>query len=177
MKLIESHGSLTDVCRVVERRLRGVDYLRGVVLPVKLLMSFESLGAPITSRDPTAYNRSTDTILVNAATFFSFPKNRAKFALAHEIGHHVHDTGIRTSLPELNSIHSCLVADWLAARWGFKQGLRSERLESRGKEYCDRLSQLTSESEFLAWAVDWDRRFRTSRLLRKPLDPPPKRRR
>jgi hypothetical protein len=173
MKLNETDGSLSDICRTVEKSVAEVDCLRAVQLPVKLLADFDSLGPPITPRDPTAYNRPSHTILVNASTFFSFPRGNAQFALAHEIGHHTHDVGITTSSTEFSGVHSCLVADWLAAKWGFEQELRTERLKSRGEEYCEQMSRLTSEDKFLAWVIDWERRFNIAELRKRYQNPPP----
>jgi hypothetical protein len=94
MRLIESDPSLAAVCRLVEVRLGQISTLAAVEIPVVLLADFSQLGPPVTARDPTAYNRSEKRIFVNARVFPSFREDAAHFALAHEIGHHAHDTGI-----------------------------------------------------------------------------------
>ena len=171
MRLNESDPSLSHICRQVEKRLRPVNCLHNVTLRVVLLPNFNELGPPLTARDPTAYNRPGDTIFVNAIVFPSLPVEIREFALAHEIGHHTHDVGITTSAPEYQSIHSCLIADWLATQWGFEKGMRRERLSRRGEEYCDKLSAIRTEDEFLPWIVDWHRRFATAELLGQPIAP------
>lgn len=172
MKLTESDSSLNEVCRTVEERLRDVGHLQGVNLPVTLLPNFNDLPLPVTPKDPTAYDGSKHTILVNARVFPALPQEVAQFALAHEIGHHTHETGITTSSPRFKGVHSCIVADWLAAQWGFGEGMRTERLEDRGEEFCDKLSAITSEAEFLTWVENWQSRFRIARLLGRPITSP-----
>jgi hypothetical protein len=171
MRLTESDLSLADICRSVEQRMRGVRCLQGVDLPVILLPHFNDLGLPVSPKDPTAYNRPDDAILVNALVFPSRPPEIAQFAIAHEIGHHAHDVGITTSDMGFKIVHTCLVADWLATQWGFVQGMRIEQLATRGEEFCERLSTTASEKEFLEWVVDWERRFTLAEMLGKPMRP------
>jgi len=165
MKLVESDPSLAEICRLVEGRLQHVGCLAGVKIPVVLMEHFRDLGFPVTPRDPTAYNQTYHKILVNADVYPSFSRKAAHFALAHEIGHHAHDAGIAASLLVSKGVHPCLIADWLAAQWGFSEEMRIERLASRGPEFCDKLSTISTEEEFLPWATDWEPRFRMAKLL------------
>lgn len=73
MKLTESDRTLSEICRLVERQLREVSYLRDVSLHVTLLPNFNDLPFPVTPKDPAAYDGSKDMILVNAAVFHRFP--------------------------------------------------------------------------------------------------------
>ena len=172
MKLIESDPSLAAVCRLVEGRLQEIPSLAAVEIPVVLLPDFSQLGPPVTARDPTAYNRSEKRIFVNARVFPSFREGAAQFALAHEIGHHAHDTGISGVLPGAKALHPCLIADWLAAQWGFSEEMRRERLADRGPEYCDKLSSISTEEDLLLWVAGWEPRYRMAKLLGRNIAPP-----
>ena len=163
MKLVESDPSLAAICRLVEVRLAQIPSLAAVELPVVLLPHFNDLGPPVTRRDPVAYNRPGHKIFVNGQVFPSFSTEAAQFALAHEIGHHVHHAGIAASLIGSKGMHPCLIADWLAAQWGFSEEMRMERLADRGPEYCDKLSTISSEAEFLEWVSDWEPRYRAAK--------------
>lgn len=172
MKLIESDPSLTAICRSVEVRLGGISTLAAVEIPVVLLADFSQLGPPVTARDPTAYNRSENRIFVNARVFPSFREDSAHFALAHEIGHDAHDTGISGVLLGAKGLHPCLIADWLATQWGFSEEMRRERLADRGPEYCDELSSISTEEDLLLWAAGWEPRYRMAKLLGRNIAPP-----
>lgn len=165
MKLAESDPSLSEVCRSVEGRLQHVECLESIEIPVVLLEHFKDLGFPVTPRDPTAYNLSGPKIFVNAQVFPSFSAGAAQFALAHEVGHHANDAALSASLLRSRRVHPCLIADWLAAQWGFAEEMRMERLADRGPEYCDKLSSVSDEEELLQWATDWEPRYRTAKLL------------
>lgn len=121
MKLIEGDPSLVEICQLVETRLESVSCLATVEISVLLLKNFQDLRHPVTPRNPTAYNQTYHKILVNAEVFPSLSAKAAQFALAHEIGHHAHDTGISASLLGSNGVHPCLIADWLATQWGFAE--------------------------------------------------------
>jgi hypothetical protein len=167
MKLIESDPSLAAVCRLVEARLQKVSCLAGVELHVVLLPHFKGLAQPVTPKDPVAYKGSDQTILVNAEVFCSFSTEAAQFALAHEIGHHAHRAGILAFHPEFRDMHPCIIADWLATQWGFAEEMRMERLADRGAEYCEKLSTLSTETDFLDWAEKWEVRFRAGLVGKK----------
>lgn len=153
LKLTESDPSLSETCRAVEERLRHVSCLRGVSIKVVLRPNFESLGGLVTPKDPAAYNYPSDSILVNHFVFASRPPKIAQFVLAHEIGHH-RCVKIVASSPEFKRAHLCLVADWLAAQWGFEHEMRIER-QGYGEEFCEGVSKKTNEREFLEWIVRW----------------------
>src|SRR5262245_3943906 len=121
MKLVESDPSLAAVSRSVEGRLQNVSCLAAVEIPIVLLPNFNDLGHPASPRDPAAYRRSTQNILVNGKVFPSYSTEAAQFALAHEIGHHAHHSGITVFRPEFRGVHPCMIADWLAAQWGFAE--------------------------------------------------------
>jgi hypothetical protein len=165
MKLVESGASLSKICRLVEVRLQGVSCLATVEIPVVLLKHFKDLGYPVTPRNPTAYNRPGKRVFVNGEVFPSFREDAAQFALAHEIGHHAHDTKIAASLIGSKGVHPCLIADWLATQWGFSEEMRKGRLGDRGPEYCDKLSSIATEEELLLWASAWEPRYRMAKLL------------
>lgn len=93
----------------------------------------------------------------------------AQFALAHEIGHHAHQKGITASDPRFKDVHPCVVADWLAAHCGFCDGMKAERLAARGEEFCDKLSTIKNDRDFLEWVHDWESRFRIAKLLGQPI--------
>ena len=160
MKLIESDPSLAAACRLVEARLEKVSCLAGAEFPVVLLPDFNDLGHPATPKDPAAYKRSDQTILVNAEVFSSLSTEAAQFALAHEIGHHAHRAGLTAFHPESRDVYPCIIADWLATQWSFAEEMRMERLADRGAEYCEKLSTLSTETDFLEWAEKWEVRFR-----------------
>jgi hypothetical protein len=167
MTLGESDPSLAAVCRSVEARLQKVSCLAGAELPVVLLPHFKDLAHPVTPKDPVAYKRSDQTILVNAEVFPSLSSEAAQFALAHEIGHHAHRAGITGFLPECRGVHPCIIADWLATQWGFADEMRMERVADRGAEYCQKLYTLSTEAGFVPWAEKWDLRFRAGLVGRK----------
>jgi hypothetical protein len=170
MRLIKSDPSLAAICRLVEGRLGAISSLAAVEIHVVLLPHFNDLGRPVTPNDPVAYRRSDQTILVNAQVFPSFSTEAAQFALVHEIGHHAHRAGITAFHAEFKGVHSCIIADWLATQWGFAEEMRTERLAERGAEYCENLSAISTEGEFLPWAERWELRFRTAKLMGKKIE-------
>lgn len=172
MKLVESDPSLTAICRLVEARLAGIPSLAAVELPVVLLPRFNDLGPPVTQRDPVAYNRRGQKILVNSQVFPSFSAEVAQFALGHEIGHHAHYAGITPFRPDFRGVHSCLIADWLAAQWGLSEEMRKERLTDRGAEYCDKVSTISSEAEFVEWVKEWEPKYREAKRRAQNTAPP-----
>jgi hypothetical protein len=160
MKLVESDPSLAAVCRAVEARLKKVSCLAGVEIPVVLLAHFNDLGHPVTPKNPVAYRRPSQEIIVNAQVFPSYSTEAAQFALAHEIGHHAHHVGSTGFRPDFGGVQRCIIADWLATQWGFAEEMRTARLSDQGAEYCEKLSTLSTEADFLAWAEKWQLRFR-----------------
>jgi hypothetical protein len=165
MKLIESDPSLSEICRSVEGRLQPISYLSTVEIPVVLLEHFNELGFRVLPKNPAAYSGSRKQIWVNAKVFPSFARGAAQFALAHEIAHHAHNTGIAGSLLGAKGVHPCLIADWLATQWGFAEEMRSERMVSPGPEFCDKLSSIWDEEELARWATEWERRHRKAKVL------------
>jgi hypothetical protein len=160
MKLVESDPSLAAICRSVEARLERVRCLAAVEIPVVLLPNFNDLGHPVTPKNPAAYRRPSQEIILNAQVFPSYSTEAAQFALAHEIGHHAHHVGSTGFRPDFGGVHRCIIADWLTAQWGFGEEMRMERLANRGAEYCEKLSTISTEAGFLAWAEKWQLRFR-----------------
>ena len=167
MKLVESDPSLAAVCRSVEARLEGISSLAEVEIPVVLLPNFDDLGHPVTPRDPASYRRSTQTILINAQVFLSYSIKAAQFALAHEIAHHAHRSGIAGFDRDFKAVHPCIIADWLATQWGFAEEIRMARLSDRGAQYCEKRITLSTEADFLPWAEKWEVRFRAGLVGKK----------
>ena len=162
MKLIESDSSLSATCRAVEVRLAGVGDLAGLELPVVLLPDFEDVPEAKRSvairRTPAAYRPSEGKIFVNQARFSLLPADVAEAVIAHEIGHAVsHRDSLAQKYPELSD---CMVADLLACRWSFFEGLRKERFESNGQKYCELLDLWSDESKYVrGMAVYYQRRL------------------
>jgi hypothetical protein len=159
MTLKDADKRLAPVCRIVEHRLAPVECLRDVELPLVVLPDFDRVGYPITARDPVFYNRTESVIFVSEAIFFDRSYSAKQFALAHEIGHHAYDKELAGESKEFTGNLSCLMADWLAARWGFGDELREERLHDRGSEYCDGMLGISEECEFLVWISRWHQTF------------------
>jgi hypothetical protein len=153
MNLIESDASLAQVCRSLESRLQDIGYLDGIQLRVELLPNFE--GLPIKPENPCAYDPKTCIMLINGSNFFEQPFDCQKSALAHEIGHHVHDSGLIGRAAHYEMVSRCIVADWLACVWGFFGGLRRDRAEHYGKEYCEIFAMCGNEEEFFHRMKMW----------------------
>lgn len=160
MKLVESAPSLTEVCRAVEIGVQDVDDLATLELPVVLLPDFDSLSEAKSSdavrRSPAAYQLRERRILVNSVAFFHLPTDVAEAALAHEIGHSVcHRHSLMQRVRSYRELGECIVADLLACRWGFFDGLRKERLGSYGEQYCKILELWPNEDEFARRMAEW----------------------
>jgi len=166
LKLAESDPSLSTLCRAVEVRVQSVHELAGLELPVVLLRNFDSV-PELSSfpegkvRDayrlsPAMYQAQTQRVLVNAAGFFSLPRDIAEAVLAHEVGHAVcHRDSIMAQPRYRPLLCECIVADLLACKWGFFEGLRNERLERYGLAYCKVLELWSNEDEFLTCMTRW----------------------
>jgi len=157
MKLVESDSSLREICRSVEQRLRDALYLDKTELPVELLPNFESLH--LKPEDPCAYRPKPPTILINSSSFFAHVFEFQAAALAHEIGHHVHDSGLLGKAPHYDNVSPCIVADWLVCVWGLFEGLREDRLDFYGEEYCEIFRACENEPEFFKRATQWYQAF------------------
>lgn len=165
MDLLESDPSLSSVCRAVEARVQGADEPANLELSVVLLLDFESLpdlrslpegkARDVFRQSPTLYQVQPQRILINGANFFSLLPDVAEAALAHEVGHAVCERDSLMKLPRYKTLNSCIVADFLACRWGFCEGLRKERLESYGPQYCEILQLWGDEQEFIRRVSRW----------------------
>jgi hypothetical protein len=157
MNLVESDVSLARVCRSLESRLQGIGYLGGIQLGVPLPPNFEGLSAK--PEGPCAYDPKTCTILINGSNFFEQTVDCQQPGLAHEIGHHVHDSGLVGRAAHYKLLSRCIVADWLACVWGLFGGLRSDRAEHYGKEYCEIFALCENEEEFFHRMKMWQDLF------------------
>jgi len=159
MKLIESDSRLSEVCRAVEVHVRNVSDLATLELSVVLLADFDSLpGAEFRGirLSPTAYQPEERRILVNCARFFSLPRDVSEAVLGHEIGHAVcHRDSVMQREPRYRHLSECIVADLLACKWSFFEGLRRERLESNGPRYCEILKLWPNKGEFVRSMTIW----------------------
>ena len=133
MKLSESDSSLSSLCREVEIRLRSVDALDDLDLPVVMLPNFESLpeskDSPTARYTPAAYQRLEKRIVVNGDVFPSLPSDVCEAALAHEIAHALyHRSPIIIRDPQSGiALDEEIVADLLACRWCFFDELTEDR--------------------------------------------------
>jgi Zn-dependent protease with chaperone function len=141
-------------------RLENVEDLDSFELPVVLLPDFGSLpeahSHPAVRLTPAAYQVRERRIVVNGPAFFVLEADVAEAVLAHEIGHgayHRDSSTIRTN--RYGMLGECIVADLLACRWGFFEGLRKERLQSYGLQYCQILELWPNESEYIARMETW----------------------
>ena len=157
MNLIESDASLAQVCRSLESRLQDIGSLDGIQLRVELLPNFE--GLPIKPEERCAYDPKTCTILINGSNFFELPFDCQSSALAHEIGHHVHDSGLIGRATHYEMVSRCIVADWLACTWGLFEGLRDDCLKHYGAEYCEIFAVAANEKEFFHLMWVWNQVF------------------
>jgi hypothetical protein len=167
MKLVESDPSLQEICRAVEQRLRDVRYLDKTELPEKLLSNFESL--PLKPNNPCAYDPKPPTVLINGLNFLTHAFDFQAAVLAHEIGHHAHDAGLLGSASHYETASRCIVADWLVCVRGLFDGLRHDRLEHYGKEYCEIFRLCKNEPEVFRRATWWYQVFLSRpRALEEP---------
>jgi hypothetical protein len=161
MKLSESHSSLSSLCRAVEIRLRFVDALAGLNLPIVMLPDFESLPESkdsATVRDtPFAYQRREKRIIVNGDLFPSLASDVCEAALAHEIAHALyHRSPIVIKDPQFSiALDEEIVADLLVCRWGFLDELNKERFQSYGAKYCNILKLWRQEDVFAREMTIW----------------------
>ena len=169
MKLITSDVRVSAICGIVEHRVGNALELAAVALPVELRCSFDDLSYPVKPSDPTAYDTKRQVILINGLAFCHRDADLNQFAIAHEIGHHVCDHLPSARTLRSSGVHSCVIADWYAARWGFSEELRKERCLDRGEEYCANLPLLTNQDDFLAWVEEWLIQYRTAKLLGRSL--------
>ncbi len=154
VQLQEAAPGLEGVCRAVEARTRHVPELARLLLPVVLLPDFDTIpeaqSSGATRASAAAYQLSDRRILINAAKFFQLASNVGEAVVAHEVGHAVcHRDAVMSRTPEYASLSECIVADLLACRWGFFDGLKAERLQSYGSEYCEALELWQNQPEFL----------------------------
>lgn len=163
MQLTESATSLTRVCRCVEARLHGVTEVAALALPLVVLSDFESLheatlGASI-RLSAAAYQLREQRIIVNEAIFYALEPDVAEAVLAHEIGHAVcHRDATMERTPAYRFLSECIVADLLACRWSFLDGLRKERLQIYGPEYCEILDLWRDPDQFINRMCTWYQR-------------------
>jgi hypothetical protein len=161
VRLLESHPSLSAICRAVENRLGGVAELPNLELPIVLFPNFDLLPEVQLSNSyrvtPFAYQCKERRIIVNQQGFSSLPTPICEAALAHEIAHALCQRDrIVMRDPEYGLVLSEeIVADFLACKWGFHEGLVQERLTSYGARYCEILALWSREREFVHSMVIW----------------------
>ncbi len=163
LKLKTTSNDLKSICRRVESIVTDVEELQGLVFDVELLPDFDSLPEASTSsavkESCAAYRRSTQTIYVNARTFFCLETEMQQAALAHEMGHgYAHAKEIMSpSSPysKFGEFGEEFLADRLACKWGFFEGVKAERLLSYKQEYVSALEQWPDESTYLAAMRTW----------------------
>ncbi len=166
MRLAESDPALSSVNRAVEERTRGIDTLAALELPVVLLPDFDCLPEVESSNKyretPAAYRPSEGRILINGSKFLSLEPDIAQAVLAHEVAHAVcHRDSIvmrddlTYGIPVI--VSEDIVADLLACRWGFSEGLRKERIKQAfyGSEYCEILALWQDETQFVHQMFVW----------------------
>jgi hypothetical protein len=155
MRLVETDLRLSKNCRAVEMRTQGISDTARLELPVVLLANFDSLpdSTATDRRSPCAYQVRENRIIVNTSRFFDLENDVAEAALAHEAAHGLYhrDRIVKRcmflGIPMLASEE--VVADLLACRWGFFEGLKKERLQSYGSQYCKILELWPNEEVFL----------------------------
>lgn len=159
MKLTESAPSLQGVCRFVEERLQEFRYLSDGEIPVRLLQDFDSLR--LNRNNPCAYDPIEGVILINGSHFFLHSFDFQAAALAHEIGHHAIDSAL-IGVEHGRQVSHCIVADWCVCIWGLFDGLREDRLERYGREYCEIFTDCRNESQFFDRIARWYQIFLSS---------------
>jgi len=143
--------------------VHGVAELAALALPVVLLPDFESLpeatlGTSI-RLSPAAYQPQGQRISVNEAIFHALEPDVAEAVLAHEIGHALcHRDATMQRTPAYRLLGECIVADLLACGWSFFDGLRKERVQIYGAEYCEILSLWRDRDEFINRMSTWYQR-------------------
>ena len=172
MRLTETSSSLSELCRAVEMRLEHIEDLRPFELPLVLLPSFGSLPEaelhPTIRLTPAAYQVRERRIVVNGPAFFMLEADVAEAVLAHEIGHGAYHRDSSTMRGNRYAmLGECIVADLLACRWGFLEGLRKERLKSCGREYCEILELWRNEGEYIARMEAWYQRLLAGLIRRE----------
>ncbi len=153
MQLRESAASLSGVCRSVEARVKDIAELSELVLPIVLLPAFDSLpevaSRPSIRHEAAAYQLREERVVVNESIFPSFDADVAQAVLAHEIGHAICHRNAIMQRPAYKLLSECIVADLLACKWSFVEGLRKERLQSYGPKYCQILDVWQDEDQFV----------------------------
>ncbi len=90
----------------------------------------------------------------NGSNFFQQSFDFQAAALAHEIGHHAIDSAL-VGVEHCKQVSDCIVADWYVCIWGLFDGLREDRLEHYGKDYCDIFTHCRNEPEFFERIARW----------------------
>ena len=160
MRLRESDTSLSAFCRAFESEVDQIADLLNLSLEAEVLTDFESLSESVPDPgmrevirpDVAAYDRTTRKLFIHKTRFLALDPDVAKAVLAHEIGHaYCHQGQMpeeHSAIIELTNESEDLVADWLACKWGFSEGLKKERAEVYDEEFCRLLELWPNESEY-----------------------------
>jgi hypothetical protein len=145
MKLKNLEERLDKVCRTVEIGLRDIQELQRIELDIILksdLSGFPEAESQFIKNSPAIYVLAHQTIYINEATFFQFSTLEHRSIIVHEIGHayrHLNEIPKEemSDMPMLFYHSECVLADLLTCKWGFIEGLISERAKSYGDSYVE----------------------------------------
>ena len=167
--LTESSKEITDVCESIEKALVEISELNGLSLTVRLLENFDDhLEADENSwikNTGVIYQNATQTIYVYHRTFSLLPDQVQEAAFVHEIARaFINHDSLMDILTKYAKFGEEFLADYLVCKWGFFEGLRTERMSSYGQYYIKALIKYRDENEYIKAMYLWHARKNAGRV-------------
>ncbi len=167
--LTESSKEITDVCKSVEKALAEISELNGLSLTVRLLKNFDDLleadESPWIKNTGVIYRNATQTIYVYRRTFSLLPDQVQEATFVHEIARaFINHNSLMDTLTKYEKFGEESHADYLVCKWGFFEGLKSERMSSYGQYYIKALNKWRDENECIKAMNLWHARKNAGRV-------------
>lgn len=167
--LTESSKEITDVCESIEKALVEISELNGLSLTVRLLENFddhlEADENPWIKNTGVIYRNATQTIYVYHRTFSLLPDQVQEAAFVHEIARaFINHDSLMDILTKYAKFGEEFLADYLVCKWGFFEGLRTERMSSYGQYYIKALIKYRDENEYIKAMNLWYARKNAGRV-------------
>ena len=175
LQLTESSTAVADACRTVEQVLATISELYELTLSVELMQDFDSVPEGeknrVIKRTYASYRHSIKTIAINKSTFLPLSPKIQQAVIAHEVGHawaHLPSSSrVLLAYKTLGANGEEFLADRLACKWGFTEGLYAERNTSLGLEYVDALQCWENETDYCEAMTKWHNQYLAGIIRRK----------
>lgn len=160
--LISKSIEADQICQAMDEKLSAIDELFNLVIEVKVLDNFdhipEASQSEVIKKTGAFYRKSEKTIYINKCVFFQEKEDIQESTMAHEIGHALDHRDSLTNKYGFSNFgqYGCeFLADQLACRWGFFDGIAKERAISYGCKYVDALSSWSNHDSYLKKMSIW----------------------